>query len=507
MEPVFDAYVMVDWSAARRPVRGANGVWWACLLRDDHGLTVANPATRQQAIGELADLLSDLAARGLTVLVGFDFAFGLPRGFAGGLGGDWRTVWRRLATEIRDTADNDNNRFAVAARLNAELCGRAAPFWGCDAADASETLGCRRPEEASPFPDFRLTEERASRRGLRPQSPWKLWTAGNVGGQTLVGIPRADELRRYHGLAEVTRVWPFETGLRPLHKSSDWRILLAEVYPSMVPAAPTDGEVKDRAQVVALSRHFADLDQRGRLSGLFAGDPGLTEAERAVVEGEEGWILGVAGANRVDIRAWIKDPAEIYRQSFAAIRREADLARVPEDLRDLAVRVVHACGMTDAVADLAWSDGAGIAGREALRRGAPILVDAEMVAHGIIARRLPLANKVICTLNEPSVARMAAELGTTRSAMSVELWRPHLEGAVVAVGNAPTALFRLLEMMEEGAPRPALVLGFAVGFVGAEESKEALMQSGLPFVCIRGRRGGSAMAAAAVNALAAGNEE
>ncbi|KIL98189.1 Cobalt-precorrin-8x methylmutase [Paramagnetospirillum magnetotacticum MS-1] len=201
--------------------------------------------------------------------------------------------------------------------------------------------------------------------------------------------------------------------------------------------------------------------------------------------------------------AWIADPAEIYRQSFATIRAEADLARMPADLADLAVRVIHACGMTDIAADLAWTEGAGKTGTEALSRGAPILVDAEMVAHGIIRRNLPAANRVICTLNEVSQAEAKAA-ATTRSALAVEKWLPHLDGAVVAVGNAPTALFHLLELIEAGAPRPALILGFAVGFVGAMESKDALIASGQPHVALKGRRGGSAMAAAAVNALAGG---
>ncbi|CUW38293.1 Precorrin-8X methylmutase(Cobalamin (vitamin B12) biosynthesis CobH/CbiC, precorrin-8X methylmutase, core,3-201) [Magnetospirillum sp. XM-1] len=203
------------------------------------------------------------------------------------------------------------------------------------------------------------------------------------------------------------------------------------------------------------------------------------------------------------MNAWISDPAAIYAQSFATIRAEADLGRMPADLADLAVRVVHACGMTDIAADLAWSDGAGLAGMQALKAGAPILVDAEMVAHGIIRRNLPAANAVVCTLNEVSQADSKAA-GTTRSALGVEKWLPRLEGAVVAIGNAPTALFRLLELVEAGAPRPALILGFAVGFVGAVESKEALIASGLPHVALKGRRGGSAMAAAAVNALAGG---
>ena len=195
-----------------------------------------------------------------------------------------------------------------------------------------------------------------------------------------------------------------------------------------------------------------------------------------------------------------------YAESFATIRREVNLEAVPEAMRDVMVRIIHACGMTEISADLAWSDGAAEAGMRALAQGAPILVDAEMVAHGIIRRKLPKDNRVVCTLNDPSVPSAAKALGTTRSAMAVELWRPLLDGAIVAIGNAPTALFHLLELMEEGAPRPALILGFPVGFVGAAESKQALMQSGLPYIALGGRRGGSAMAAAAVNALAGGLE-
>lgn len=201
---------------------------------------------------------------------------------------------------------------------------------------------------------------------------------------------------------------------------------------------------------------------------------------------------------------YLRDPGEIYRRSFAAIRAEADLAAVPADLTDLALRIVHATGMPEILAELAWSEGAGSAGRAALAAGAPVLCDAGMVAQGVIRARLPAGNPVICTLDEPGVAAAAERSGTTRSAAAVELWRPHLAGAVVAIGNAPTALFRLLEILAEGAGRPALVLGFPVGFIGAAESKQALIANplGLPHVALRGRKGGSAMAAAAVNALA-----
>jgi precorrin-8X/cobalt-precorrin-8 methylmutase len=205
---------------------------------------------------------------------------------------------------------------------------------------------------------------------------------------------------------------------------------------------------------------------------------------------------------------YIRDGQEIYRQSFATIRAEADLSRIPNDLEKLAVRVIHACGMVDIVNELRYAEGAGRAGRNALAAGAPILCDARMVAEGITRARLPMNNEVICTLGHPSVPDLARELRNTRSAVALELWRPYLEGSVVVIGNAPTSLFYLLDMLDAGAPRPALILGFPVGFVGAAESKAALAADsrGVPFVAVQGRRGGSAMAAAAVNALASEEE-
>jgi precorrin-8X/cobalt-precorrin-8 methylmutase len=201
---------------------------------------------------------------------------------------------------------------------------------------------------------------------------------------------------------------------------------------------------------------------------------------------------------------YVRDGQAIYQTSFSTIRAEADLSRIPPDLEKLAVRVIHACGMVDIVDDLRFSAGAGDAGREALAKGAPILCDARMVAEGVTRARLPAANPVLCTLGEPGVPELARDLGNTRSAAALELWRPHLAGSVVAIGNAPTALFYLLEMLDAGAPKPALILGFPVGFVGAAESKAMLAADsrGVPYVIVSGRRGGSAMAAAAVNALA-----
>ncbi len=187
-----------------------------------------------------------------------------------------------------------------------------------------------------------------------------------------------------------------------------------------------------------------------------------------------------------------RDAADIYARSFAIIRAEADLARFPAELEKLAVRVAHACGMPDVVDDLVFSPGAGAAGRAALLGGAPILCDCRMVEAGITRARLPAGNRTVVTLDDPSVPGLAVRLGTTRSAAAVELWRADLGGAVVVIGNAPTALFRLLELLDEGAPLPALILGFPVGFVGAAESKAALAAhaGGVPFVALRGRRGG-----------------
>lgn len=201
---------------------------------------------------------------------------------------------------------------------------------------------------------------------------------------------------------------------------------------------------------------------------------------------------------------YIRDGAAIYRQSFATIRAEADLSAIPDDLKPVAVRVIHACGMVDAAQDLLFSTDVGSAARKALRSGAPILCDSEMVAHGVTRARLPADNAVVCTLRDPAVPDLAKSIGNTRSAAALDLWGDRLGGSVVAIGNAPTALFYLLEMLAAGAPKPAAILGFPVGFVGAMESKEALAENpfGVPYLAIRGRRGGSAMAAAAVNALA-----
>lgn len=201
---------------------------------------------------------------------------------------------------------------------------------------------------------------------------------------------------------------------------------------------------------------------------------------------------------------YLRDGAAIYARSFAIIRAEADLSGFSAEEAEIAVRMIHACGQVSVAQSIEFAPDLVGAARGALAQGAPILCDAEMVAHGVTRARLPAKNAVICTLRDPSVPELAAKLGTTRSAAALELWRDRLDGALVAIGNAPTALFRLLEMMEAGAPRPAAILGIPVGFVGAAESKEALAANsfGVPYLIVRGRMGGSAMTAAAVNALA-----
>ena len=202
--------------------------------------------------------------------------------------------------------------------------------------------------------------------------------------------------------------------------------------------------------------------------------------------------------------AYLRDPELIYQQSFSAIRKEADLSHFPQDISKIVVRMIHSCGMIDIAQNIVYTISAASEGKAALMHGAPVLCDSRMVCEGVIRAKLPADNEVLCWNNFPESAALAKKLGTTRSAAAVELWRPKLAGAVVAVGNAPTTLFRLLEILEEGVEPPAVIFGLPVGFVGAAESKELLVKQckeSVQFLTLKGRRGGSAMAAAAVNAL------
>lgn len=203
---------------------------------------------------------------------------------------------------------------------------------------------------------------------------------------------------------------------------------------------------------------------------------------------------------------YIRDPAEIYAQSFEIVRREADLSPFPSAMHDIAIRLIHACGMIDIVDDIVFSNGAAEAGARALKDGAPIICDVEMVRHGIIKRHLDAGNEILCRVGDDAARTLATQIGNTRSAAAMDLLRDRFAGAVIVIGNAPTALFRVLELVDQGMHKPALIIGMPVGFVGAAESKQALIENSLdiPFIAVKGRRGGSAMASAVLNALAGG---
>ncbi|WP_319936747.1 precorrin-8X methylmutase [Thermohalobaculum sediminis] len=524
MTRLFDSVLIVDWSSAATPARGANSIWLA-LARDGALVRHENPATRAEAVELIADILAAEADAGRRILAGFDFPLGYPRGTARAVAGadGWRALWDHLADGIEDGPGNANNRFVLAAALNARFPGEG-PFWGRPRTHDLAALPERKPARHPAHPPERRAVERVC---PRTQPVWKLYTTGAVGGQVLTGIPALARLRADPRLAGRCAVWPFEGGMAV----PDAPVVIAEIYPSLldreIRAARRADEPLDAAQTRVTALAYAGLDRAGGLAALFAGAPGLDADTRAAAETEEAWILGVGheAALREAARGlapapavipfprraalrYERDPHAIYRQSWATVRAETRLDHLPADLHDVAIRMVHACGMTDVPSRLAWSDDVAASARSALAAGAPILCDAGMVAQGIVAARLPARNPVVCTLDDPAAASLAAEIGNTRSAAAVRLWRERIAGAVVAIGNAPTALFHLLELLDEGWPRPAAIIGLPVGFVGAAESKAELARDprGVPFLTLRGRRGGSAMAAAAVNALAAGLE-
>jgi precorrin-8X/cobalt-precorrin-8 methylmutase len=297
MSALFDAYLIIDWSANSCPKTGKDSIWWCHRTRvSGSEVTVQNPATRREAFAQIKAILRGYRQGGQRILVGFDFAYAYPTGFAQALlpgkTPPWLALWRYLSVHIEDSPDNANNRFAVAAQMNAQVSGTAAPFWGCPESQQTGNLSMRKPtdEQARQFHEFRLAEQ-----GNSTHSVWKLAYPGAVGGQVLMGLPTVHALRTDPVLAGVSRVWPFETGLRPLHKAdlADIHILHAEVYPSLLPILPGSGEVKDQCQVMVLAKHLAMLDDEGRLGPLFGGRRPLTAEERQIVEEEEGWILGV----------------------------------------------------------------------------------------------------------------------------------------------------------------------------------------------------------------------
>lgn len=495
---LFDRYIAVDWSAANERRTGKDSIWIAEFGRDGTP-PPANPPTRAEATASLIERIRSARAKGERVMVGFDFVFGYPRGAARAIAGKagWRAMWDAIGDAITDTDDNKSNRFDVAANFNKVL--EVQHFWGHPPHHRYADLTPTKPQhDYLHISEHRLAEQYA--RG--PQSVWKLSGIGSVGSQSLLGIPR---LRHLKAEFPEAAIWPFETAFeRDLSP-----VTFVEIYPSMF-TITGEVEPKDREQVEVAVARFADLDAAGVL-GEFLSAPGiLVASQRREVLEEEGWIAGVGHEHllRVSPFSYLRDPDAIYAESFAIIREEADLSRFTGPLRDVVIRMIHACGMVDIVGDIRISGDPAGAASAALAAGAPIFCDAEAVRSAIIARNLR-GNELVVTLNDARTPEMALRLETTRSAAAVDLWRDRLGGAIVVIGNAPTSLFRLLELLQAGAPKPAAIIAAPVGFVGAAESKSALANSRLdiPFITLLGRRGGSAIAAAAFNAIAKGPSE
>jgi hypothetical protein len=296
MSRLFDNYVMIDWSAAAKPVTGADSIWIGVLRRDVRlqlRFEAHNPPTRKAAFDVLLELLKEFDKRGDRTLIGFDFPLGYPRGTGAALNHSsppWAAMHAFLAKEVKDKPDNANNRFQVAAMMNRLISGGPFPFWGCPPRDVLTTLQSKktRPHGAGDVPEQRLAEARA-----KAASPvWKLYTAGSVGSQALTGIPFVKKLRDARADA---RIWPFETGYKPLMRDDleGVKLVLAEIYPSFLKPVAGDGEIKDVAQVRAIGEHYAALDEAGKLSLAFGPSKDQSEADIAVIESEEGWILGI----------------------------------------------------------------------------------------------------------------------------------------------------------------------------------------------------------------------
>ncbi len=496
---------MVDWSAASKPRLGKVSIWMA-LARHGGEPQIWNVPNRLQATERIADVLVRELDDSRRVLAGFDFPFGYPKGATEIMcAGGWKKLWERFAELIPEHTDNSNSRFDAAAKLNLAFGQADGPFWGNGLRRDIAGLPRLKPMGygANLPPRLRLIESVAK----GAQEVWKLSGAGSVGSQSLTGLAALFRLRNNPKLQGKTTVWPLESGFN----LPQTPITFVEIYPSLLVPDPSE-PIKDAGQVRAASVFFAELDRGGKLGGCFAAPAQPSPEERDAVASEEGWIFGVEKAHRITKNPgktaakrplfYQKNPTEIYAKSFAIVRTEARLDRFPANMQDLVIRLIHACGMVEIADRLAFSANAVTAGQTALNLGKPILCDAEMVASGIIRRHLPANNPVIVTLNDPKLP----SIGNTRSAAAVELWRESIEGAIVAIGNAPTALFHLLELLDEGWPKPALILGFPVGFVGAAESKAELARAsrGCEFIALKGRKGGSALAAAAVNALAGG---
>ena len=299
MGKLFDGYLVVDWSANSRPKTGADSIWWCHLAWNGDALKptrIANPATRHDAYRQLSGILHRYNSEHKRVLLGMDFSYGYPRGFAQELVAAeqpyWRGVWRYLYEHVQDAKDNANNRFTVAADINKKISGGCAPFWGCPKAQSSKYLSMHKPvgKLNNIFPEYRIAEEANT-----AQSVWKLLYAGAVGSQILMGLPYLYQWITDDDLAGVSRVWPFDTGLMALTNAGleGINIVHAEIYPSLIKVRPRNSQVKDKLQVESLAKYFAELDAVGKLSQLFAAKRKITGEQRDIIENEEGWILGV----------------------------------------------------------------------------------------------------------------------------------------------------------------------------------------------------------------------
>ena len=524
--PLSDRHVIVDWSAANAPKRGRDSISM-CGMEIAGGqvreTALDNIATRDLAMQRLYAMIDDALAANKRLCIGLDFAFGYPRGGAKRITGQgrWEEMWIHLAANVQDDEANKSNRFDLAAKLNREAFdGLEGPFWGLPNGHNGRYpgLGPKRPTY-SDLPERRLVEQKVT----RAQPVWKLAYTGSVGSQTLLGIARLAALRARYG--SKVAIWPFETKFA---EKLEAPILITEVYPSRMAARAESGLPKDAIQVRTLCSRFAGLDSRNGFAEHLACPSSLSDDERRIVLAEEGWIVGastgLADPDKAGIvpamrqitnlpqplhvaqrsMDYVASPAAIYRASFEEVQQDERLAKLSGNMRTVATRLIHSCGMPDIVDDLDWSKGAAAAGKVALQRGANVYCDVEMVRNAIIAMNLPSLNRLVCTLNGAGVEEHARSISITRSAAAVDYWGEDLHGGVVAIGNAPTALFRLLERLKETGERPILIIGIPVGFVGAAESKQALAQSDHPFITVHGKRGGSAMAGAVVNALAGG---
>jgi hypothetical protein len=294
MSRLFQAYLMVDWSAASKPATGSDSIWIGLIKRNvrfQYVFETHNPATRAEAFKLISDLLGDLGKKGERTLLGFDFPLGFPRGTAAALkleGPAQAALSAFVAKEIKDKPDNANNRFQVGAKMNRLMTGEAFPFWGCPAREAQTMLTVKRPRDHGPkdLPEFRYCDEAAK----GASSVWKLYYQGSVGGQALTGLPLLKRLKDERG--ERMRIWPFETGWKPLAAADlqDVDLVAAEIYPSLLKVKTADGEIKDQAQVRAVAEHYASLDEAGKLGAVFG--PKADDPRREAVESEEGWILG-----------------------------------------------------------------------------------------------------------------------------------------------------------------------------------------------------------------------